>query len=80
MKRRKFVSTAISGSIAIAAAGIPYASSIPEPVNAALQTRNNKLKRMASNSYAVNAFFKRRATHSGQNLLNSVISKRNIVI
>jgi hypothetical protein len=58
--RRNFISTAVTGSMAVAGAGLtgfhPAEDQKKKPAS-----RSDKLKRMASNSYAVNALFKRRA-------------------
>jgi sugar phosphate isomerase/epimerase len=58
--RRKFISTAATGSLTIAASGISGLGFAPESEISPVQSRNSRLKRMASNSYAVNSLFKRR--------------------
>jgi sugar phosphate isomerase/epimerase len=58
--RRKFISTAAAGSVTVAV-GISGFRLEPEPEKNTTQSRNNKLKRITSNSYAVNALFVRRA-------------------
>lgn len=64
--RRNFISTAVTGSMAVAATGLTGFQPAEDQRVKKPSSRNDKLKRMASNSYAVNALFRRRSNQQRQ--------------
>lgn len=58
--RRDFLKSAALGTLGVAGLGIAFNDSVTGTRKPKVRTREEKLKSMASNSYAVNALFKRR--------------------
>jgi sugar phosphate isomerase/epimerase len=59
--RRSFIKSAGAGMIGVAGIGLVTSATISNEEKSAVRTREERLKQMASNSYAVNRLFKRRS-------------------